>query len=105
MVIQVSTSDPRSVKALAILEGADRWTRGHRKSDGRSCFVIPSATGAGTYWADVRECTCPDFTLRGITCKHITAVRLWVAREQAERTRRARVKAASKKYEELYPDD
>ena len=80
MTITVSTDDPRSVKALALLETADRWTKAHRKADGRSFFVIPSSSGR-VYWADQTSCTCPDAAHRGATCKHQLAVRLWNARQ------------------------
>ena len=38
MVVSVSTADPRSIKVLTLLEGADRWQKGHR---------YPAARGAG----------------------------------------------------------
>ena len=82
MTIQISTDDPRSIKALALLETADRWTKAHRKADGRSFFVIPGSNGR-VYWADQTSCTCPDASHRGLTCKHQLAVRLWNARQQA----------------------
>ncbi len=69
MTITVSTADPRSVKALALLETAHTWTTAHRKSDGRSFFVVPGSNGR-VYWTDTRECTCPDATGRGVACKH-----------------------------------
>ena len=46
MVVQVSSTDTRSLKALALLAASDRWTKGHRKSDGRPFFVIPGSNGA-----------------------------------------------------------
>ena len=80
MTITVSTNDPRSIKALAVLETADRWTKAHRKADGRSFFVIPGSAGR-VYWADQTSCTCPDAAHRAATCKHQLAVRLWNARQ------------------------
>jgi hypothetical protein len=82
MTVTVSTSDPRTVKALRVLDTAATWTRGHRKQDGHSFFVIPGSSGR-VYWTDTRECTCPDHTGRGVVCKHITAVRLWAAKNAA----------------------
>ena len=82
MTITVSTADPRSLKALAVLETADRWTKAHRKADGRSFFVIPGS-GDRVYWTDQTSCTCPDAAHRGAICKHQLAVRLWNARQQA----------------------
>ena len=84
MVVQVSSSDPRSLKALDILQTAEQWTKGHRKSDGAAFFVIPSSSGSRLYWTNTRECTCPDAIQRGVTCKHQFAVRLWLARHQGE---------------------
>lgn len=44
-------------------------------------WIVPSQTGNGTYNVDVFQrhwkCTCPDFELRGIPCKHINAVKIW----------------------------
>ena len=78
MTITVSTADPRSLKALAVLEMADRWQRGHLKGSGRSFFAIPSsADPTRLYMADARECTCPDFTRRGAPCKHVLTSFSW----------------------------
>lgn len=47
-------------------------------------WVVPSQTGNGTYTVHFEyvphmrwTCTCPDFELRGIPCKHISAVQIW----------------------------
>jgi putative transposase len=47
-------------------------------------WIVPSQTGNGTYtvhYSNVPhrywKCTCPDFELRGIPCKHINAVQIW----------------------------
>jgi len=44
-------------------------------------WIVPSQTGNGTYTVNVFQrhwkCTCPDFELRGIPCKHINAVKIW----------------------------
>lgn len=44
-------------------------------------WIIPSQTGNGTYQVHVFKrhwkCTCPDFELRGVPCKHINAVKIW----------------------------
>jgi hypothetical protein len=105
MVIQVSTTDPRSLKALGILATAAKWTRGHTK-DGRSFFSIPSSSGH-IYWVDSRECTCPDFTNRQEACKHILAVRLWIAQEEGKRAQQTttRTKRADNRYASIFGAD
>ena len=95
MTITVSTTDPRSIKALAVLETADRWHRGHTKA-GRSFYAVPSSTDPnGFHMVDCRECTCQDFIRRGLDCKHILAVRLHLARLQAEQPKRRASKPAA----------
>ena len=43
-------------------------------------WIVPSQTGNGTYQVTVFrrrwKCTCPDYELRGLPCKHISAVRI-----------------------------
>jgi len=50
----------------------------------KSTWIVPSQSGEGTY--TVRSfntpnikwtCTCPDYELRGLPCKHISAVKIW----------------------------
>jgi predicted nucleic acid-binding Zn finger protein len=102
VTITVSTADPRSVKALKILETADRWQRGHLKESGRSFFAIPSSTDPSTlYMVDGRECSCPDFIRRQQCCKHVLAVRLWLAREQAPKPK----PAPAARYQDRYGSD
>ena len=102
MVVEVSTSNARSLKALAILATAATWTKGHTK-DGRSFFSIPSSSGH-IYWTDSRECTCSDFLNRQRTCKHILAVRLWIAQQAGEKAQQpvSRPKNAASQYASLY---
>ncbi len=83
MTITVSTADPRSCKALALLEGAAQWLKIRRKGDGVKFYVIPGSAGH-VYWTNRGECSCPDSPHRGLECKHITAVKLHVAKVQAE---------------------
>jgi len=47
-------------------------------------WIVPSQTGNSTYTVHYSyvphirwTCTCPDFELRGIPCKHINAVKIW----------------------------
>lgn len=103
MTITVSTSDPRSVKALAVLATADRWHRGHTKA-GRSFYAIPSSDGRHVYWTDTRECTCPDFARRGVACKHVLAVRLRVAQLTAAEPKPSRAELAAR-YDAIFGAD
>ena len=48
MTITVSTTDPRSCKALALLESVDKWLRIRRKGDGVKFYVIPGSAGTST---------------------------------------------------------
>ena len=82
MVVTVSPTDPRSVRALAVLRTADRCTKGHTKA-GRPFFVVPGSNGH-VYWTDTRACTCPDHRERGVACKHILAVRMWTLEHKAD---------------------
>jgi len=49
-------------------------------------WIVPSASGNGKYSVSPDEqspyCSCPDFETRGVTCKHIHAVRITMKREQ-----------------------
>src|SRR5579863_7591064 len=60
-------------------------------------WVVPSQTGVGTYRVASAHvelqrvdaisdltCTCPDFELRGLPCKHVIAVEMTVKREFAD---------------------
>ena len=77
MTIELSSTDQRSVKALAILGQAHTWTHGTRKSDGLAFAVVPASKPGHTYYVSELGCTCPDATRRGGVCKHRTAYRLW----------------------------
>ena len=49
-----------------------------------SVWVVPSQTGNGSYHVDTEkaQCSCPDFELRGLKCKHQFAVEYVIKREQ-----------------------
>src|SRR5258706_14377876 len=88
MVVTVSTEDQRSCKALALLEDAERWLKVRRKPDGVKFYVIPSSDGQRVYWTNLTECSCPDAQHREVECKHRLAVKLYVAKLQANQPRR-----------------
>jgi transposase len=48
----------------------------HRSPERKgNLWIVPSQSGNGKYTVDLSEpsCTCPDFALRGLKCKHIYA--------------------------------
>ena len=78
MTIQVSSTDRRDGKALALFARSADWQQGRTK-DGRSFFAIPGSDANLFHMTDVRECSCADFQRARNVCKHIRAVRLWMA--------------------------
>jgi transposase len=47
-------------------------------------WIVPSSSGTGSYVVDHEPatCTCPDFELRQVPCKHVYAVEFTIRREQ-----------------------
>ena len=97
MTITVSTSDPRSVKVLAILADSGQWLK-LRTHDGRKYYGVTSQSEPGRFYAaDCYGCDCPDFLKRlesgraSFPCKHMLAVQLHCARVNG---RKARLDAA-----------
>ena len=79
MTVTVSTTDPRSLKALDVLATFDRWQKGHLKDGNRPFYAVPSSIDPNRlYLVDTRECSCPDFQRRQQCCKHSLAVRMAV---------------------------
>lgn len=81
MAIEVSVQNPRSVKALVLFAQSDLWQQGHTKT-GRPFFAIPGSESGLYHMTDCQECSCQDFRRRGSVaapCKHVMAVRLWMA--------------------------
>ena len=78
MVIEVSTTDRRDGKALALFARCAEWQQGHTH-DGRAFFAIPGSEDGLFHMADQNDCSCPDRRQRVATCKHMRAVRLWMA--------------------------
>ncbi len=78
MTVTVSSADPRSVKALALLPQAGTWVQGSRKCDGRAFLIAPASKPGAVYYVDANgaECTCLDRQTRRVVCKHMTAARL-----------------------------
>jgi len=82
MTVTVSSTDPRAVKALALLAQSSTWTHGRRKCDALPFAIVPGSNGA-TYMVSELGCTCPDANRRGVMCKHQVAYRLWTIQQNA----------------------
>lgn len=68
----------RMVRGYAIIAKGDRITQPNENT-----FSVPSQSGNGSYKVTRLEsgwaCTCPDHTYRKVECKHIHAVKFWLA--------------------------
>jgi hypothetical protein len=78
MMLTVSTTDRRDGKALALFARCDDWQAGKTR-DGRSFFAIPGSERGLFHMADQNDCSCPDRRQRREVCKHMRAVRFWMA--------------------------
>lgn len=78
MTIELSSTDKRDGKALALFARCAEWQTGHTK-DGRPFFAIPASEQGAYHMADARDCSCQDRQQRATICKHMRAVRLWLA--------------------------
>src|SRR4051794_17774364 len=78
MTFQLSPTDERDGRALALFARWESWQPGHTK-DGRSFFAIPGSEPNLYHMVDCRECSCKDFQISRNTCKHVRACRLWMA--------------------------
>jgi len=67
---------PIADRVAAVVQTAPSWTHGRRRADGREFFIIPASKGAGVYYADATDCTCPCArnARTRIVCKHSQAV-------------------------------
>jgi hypothetical protein len=78
--------DARQEKAL-VIAAKSKITR---KGD---LYVVPSQSGAGKYEVNpdpvYPRCTCPDFEVRGVRCKHIYATEIVIERERTTTTESA----------------
>ena len=78
MTIELSSTDRRDGKALALFAAAQEWQTGHTK-DGRPFFAIPGSESGLFHMTDQRDCSCQDRQRSRNVCKHMRAVRLWMA--------------------------
>jgi transposase len=76
--------DERQQKGLMIAATANIAKKG-------AMWVVPSQSGFGRYGVTIegesRACTCPDFELRNLPCKHIIAVQYVLFREVTTETK------------------
>lgn len=104
----IDTADAkRTAAALRILEGSASWLK-CRTQDGTKAYAVPGTKPNTYHLVNLQDCSCPDRRRRGVTCKHMPSVALHCAKVRAERPRRhtpAEVAAASRRYEELFPDN
>lgn len=74
--MQMSTTDPRGPKAVALATDAGQWIKCTDRY-GNKAYGIPSSQPNRYYLTTRESCTCPAFEFgRGRDCKHIVAVRL-----------------------------
>src|SRR5215212_11422195 len=78
VTIELSTTDRRDGKALALFARCAEWQTGHTK-DGRSFFAIPGSEDGLLHMADQNDCSCQDRQRSRNVCKHMRAVRFWMA--------------------------
>ena len=61
MTITISSDDPRSIKAIEIASGAERWLKCRTRIDGRKVYGVPSQSAPNVYHlVDQHSCTCQD---------------------------------------------
>jgi transposase len=70
--------DERAMKAMMIAAMSKLEQNGNT-------WLVPSQAGKGKYTVDpsAKTCTCPDFELRHLPCKHVMAVEIVVKREHS----------------------
>ena len=83
MTVTIDSTDPRAVKALALLAQSSTWTYGRRKFDGLAFAIVAGSKPGSTYMVSSLGCTCADANRRGVRCKHQTAYRLWTIQQNA----------------------
>jgi hypothetical protein len=68
----------RDGKALALFAAWECWQQGKTK-DGRSFFAIPGSESGLFHMANQNDCSCPNRQRARTICKHMRAVRFWMA--------------------------
>ena len=90
MVVEIDSTNPRSVAAIGLMIRAKGWAA-VRTRDGQRYYGIPSRTRPGLiHLADASTCTCEDHRFRGTECSHILAARLHETQLEARAHLKAR---------------
>src|SRR5689334_23938379 len=68
--------DPRQERGLALASNPKIRRRG-------AAWIVPAQSQPGTYtvYPTVKRCSCPDYELRKLPCKHIYAIEYVIQRE------------------------
>jgi len=74
VTIELSTTDKRDGKALALFARCAEWQTGHTK-DGRPFFAIPGSEPGLLHMTDQRDCSCRDRQRSLNVCKHYSGPR------------------------------
>jgi hypothetical protein len=77
MTIEISSDNPRSIRAIELASGAAQWLK-CRTRDGRKVYAVSSRSKSGLYHlVDNQSCDCQDAKRHaGQPCMHVLAVRL-----------------------------
>lgn len=87
--LDVTGEELRFAKAIELMQQNATWRRICNAAGKVLAYALPSGEKPGV-WYEVtpRSCTCPDAKYRQVTCKHMTAVNLYVEMKRAEATQR-----------------
>jgi hypothetical protein len=70
VTIELSTTDKRDGKALALFARSNEWQTGHTK-DGRPFFAIPGSEAGLLHMTDQRDCSYQHRQRSRNVCKHL----------------------------------
>jgi len=73
------TIEQRTIRGLDIAAGAGQWIKITDRETGGRSYGVRSGDGSRLYNVSSNGCTCPDRGARGVTCKHMRAVRAFEA--------------------------
>jgi hypothetical protein len=78
VTIEISSENPRSIRAIELAAGASSWLKCRTKDGQRKAYGVPSRSKPGVYHlVDNQSCDCQDAQRHpGQACMHVLAVRL-----------------------------